>query len=183
MQPGAFLHHEGMKKLVFTTTFFFAALLLHAQPTAVRLYGYRQRVHPGIKKAGDFDTSGNFIKKEPAPVFQYLIFLITTSKAPIQPTQLWLNGEAFAVETKIMEHPPMRQGNSDAPAPTFKPLFAQPAGTIYKLTPVPLTAGNSTPKGRKLAHENAVVVLYEKEGRLQYGVLKKLIDIESALLQ
>lgn len=183
MQTRYFRHHAFMKRILFTATVFVVAFSGHAQSTSDKLYGFRQQVSPGITKAADIDESGRVTKRKTATSVQHAIFFTTASKTRIYPVQVWLNGEAFSVKAETLEHPPVTYSNSDAVITKPKLLFPQSAGTIYRLTPMPLLADKSNGKGKALAQANAVVLLYKKSGKMQYGVLKKFTDLEPASLQ
>jgi hypothetical protein len=183
MQIAFFIHPVSMKMAIITAVLFFTAVWLYAQPAPDTLYAYRQRVSPGTQKIGDLDENGKLIKKEAKPVFHYAIYLISSSKTPVYPVQLWINGEAAAVEVKTLASPPIMYTNVDAPTAVPKPLFAPPNGTIFQLTPTPLTTDKDKGEAKTLAKNNAVVLLYKKEGKLQYGVLRKFTDLPAVSLQ
>jgi hypothetical protein len=180
MRISFFMRPVSMKTMIVTALLFFMVMWLHAQPETDTLFAYRQRVTPGTQKIGDMDENGKLIKKEAKPVFHYTICFIAPSKTPIYPVQLWVNGKAAAVEATTLENPPTVYTNVDAP----RPLFAQPVGTIYKLTPAPLAVDKDIAgTGKTLAVNNAVVLLYKKDGKLQYEVLKKFTDQPAVSLQ
>lgn len=183
MQRRCLFHHGGMKKFYLAFLFSFAVFMIHAQPAKDKIYGFQQRVSPGAKAAGDIDENGRLIKKKSREVFHYTIYLTTVSKARIYPVQMWINGEAFSVKSKAVAQLPAVQTNIDAPAAKVKPLIPETAGEIIKLTPMPLTVDKGSVKAKALARQNAVLVLYKKEGKLHYGVLKKFTGLAPLSLQ
>jgi hypothetical protein len=170
-------------KALFFISFLFATVWLHAQPSQEKLYGFQQRVTGGMKKAGDFDENGHFTKKETPDVFQYLIYLTSTSKATIHPVQLWVNGKAFSVNTTVVEQTPVIKTNPNLPQSPGTILVPKTAGTVLQLMPEPLIAGKTTTAANARSTKNAVVLLYTKGGKQQYAVLKKFSELPTVSLQ
>ncbi len=183
MRIATFLHPGCMKHAILTLLFFTGALLLKAQTSKDTLYGFQQHISSGTKKVGDIDENGNLIKQKTPEVSHYSIYLATASKTRIYPIQMWINGEAFSVKIETIEQPPVEYSNINAPAAKVKPLFPEPTGTIYKLTPTPLVANKGEDKGNALAQENAVVLYYTKSGKKYYEILKKFTKLEPVSLQ
>ena len=183
MQFASFLHPACMKRAFFSILFVAPVLLMQAQPAQDILYGFQQHISPGIKKAGDIDENGHFTKQKSTPLSHYTIYLAAASKTRIYPIQLWINGEAFSVEMEVLAHPPAAPSNINAPGHQAKPLFPETTGTIYRLNPIPLIADKSNRKAKDLALANAAVLYYKKEGKMQYGVLKKFTELEPVSLQ
>jgi hypothetical protein len=185
MQILLFMRPTSMCKRILTAVLFLITIGLYAQAqsTTSTLYAYRQRVNPGTQKIGEVDENGRVTKKEMVPVFHYTVYFTTATKSRIYPMVLWINGEAATVETETLVNPPSLPSNVMAPAALAKPLFPKPAGFIYKLIPRQPATGKRTSTGKMLAKENAVVLLYNKDGKLQYGVLKKFTDLTPVSLQ
>ena len=186
MQFASFLHPACMKRAFFSMLFVVTVQLMlaqKAQPAQDILYGFQQHISPGIKKAGDIDENGNFTKQKSTPLSHYTIYLAAASKTRIYPIQLWINGEAFSVEMEVLAHPPAAPSNINAPGHRVQRLFPETAGTIYRLNPIPLIADKSNRKAKDLALANAAVLYYIKEGKTQYGVLKKFTELEPVSLQ
>jgi hypothetical protein len=182
MQSGEIRHRAFMKRLFFTTVLLVAISYLQAQ-TADQLYGFRQGVTPGTKKVAEIEQGGLVTKSETAPIFQYRIYFTTIFKARIYLVQLWLNGEAFAVNSLVVPDTQLLQEAEKQYGEKPKPIIYKAGTTIYKLTPIPLAVDKSTGKGKALAQANAVVLLYKKGGKLHYGVLKKFTEQKPVALQ
>jgi hypothetical protein len=171
-----------MKKVLFTASLLFFAILLHAQAGKDTLYAFQQRIIAGAKAAGDIDENGKLLKKEASPAYQYTLYLVTTSKAPFQPIQIWINGVAFSAEATPVQTP-VTETNPNLSGSTGTVLIPQTAATVYKLTPTPLAADKSSRKLRAKAKENAVVVCYKTGKKARYVVLKKFTDLGALSLQ
>ena len=171
-----------MRKLSFTALLLFVAFLLHAQAAKDTLYGFQQRIIPGAKAAGDIDETGKLVKKETAPAYHYSIYLATHVEAPLQPVQLWINGQAFSFTAERVNEMPVRQTNLDASASDTL-LIPETGTTVYQLTPMPLVADKSSRKLRAKAKENTVVVCYKTGKKARYEVLKKFSDLGALSLQ
>jgi len=170
-------------KTLFTTLLFCCVFAGQAQMEKDTLYGFRQRVTPGAKAAGDIDENGNFIKTKSPELFNYAIYLVTASNATIYPIQMWMNGEVFSVKADRVLKMPEALMNAEAAVSETKPLLPEKPRMVLKLTPLPLTADKNTGRAKALATANAVVVLYKSGGKLRYGVLKKFTDRAHASLQ
>lgn len=182
MQYAPFLRPANMKQLLLALLLP-GTLFVQAQTGKDTLYAFRQRISPGIKKAGDIDENGKLIKKTSPDAIRYTIYLSSPSKVRIYPILLWINEEGYTAEADTILHPPELPNNILAPAAKTRYLFPETTGILYRLTPKQLVYNKNAGKGRSLAARNAVVLYYKKAGTMHYEVLKKLTDIEAAALQ
>jgi hypothetical protein len=172
-----------MKRTFFSTVLLLTGFLLHAQREKDTLYGFQHRIIPGARAAGDIDETGKLVKKETTPSYHYSIYLATTADTPLQPVQLWINGQAFSFNAERVNDIPVRQSNLIAPANADTVLIPKTGATVYQLTPMPLAADKSSRKMRTKAKENAVVVCYKNGTKWRYAVLKKFTDLGALSLQ
>lgn len=171
------------KRNFYILVFMLMISVAQAQSDTATVYAFRQRTTGGMQKQGDIDESGKIIKRTPKQVFKHTIYLASASKARIYPVQIWINGKAFSVKSEPVKNNPVVPANMDAPVTKLKTLLPTTAGTVLKLTPLPLAADKSGAHAKALAVDNDVVVLYKLSGKLRYGVWKKFVELDPVALQ
>jgi hypothetical protein len=127
------------------------------------------------------DENGNPIRKA-AKQKNYFIYLSVKQKHSITPQQVFIQGEAFSVETTIMEKTPVRHVNNNIPgSPEQTTLVPTTNKKVIELKVADPLQVERTSKLQKLTRENDVVVSYTWNNKKYFAVLKKLKKLDPVL--
>jgi hypothetical protein len=145
---------------------------------SARLYGYKQYVSggkgPEVKEGSTTKVSGGAGKN---------YFLYTVSSSRIYPSEIWIEGVRYGVNSKSITKTPVEiseSGNIGAPA---KQLVPATKDKVVQLIPNPgSTAKSSGTKAGSLAKTNELVVVYKLNGKFYYNTLETLSDLDSAAM-
>lgn len=169
------LHHKNMKQFYFLATLLALAFFSHAQVQgASRFYGYKQEVLGGAVRV---DENGNQISSKPR--YNYFIYLASTTK--VSPTEIWINGKAFAVNSAVLSTPVIyKNPTTDSKA---KQLVPKTARRVLQITPLEQVSNSPNAKGKKLSAKNELVIIYKANGKFYYKALARLTMLEPVAMQ
>jgi hypothetical protein len=141
-----------------------------------RLYAYRQPVAPGTP-GGTVDMEGNEVGTGQSARQNNWIYITSTTR--IYPSELWINGQPYAVRIQRIAKTPVPNPSPEAQ----KPLVPKTSQLVWLLTPVPAVEGKQQPRSRGLAAANEVVVVYKSGGKFHYAAAKTFTDLSAAAMQ
>ena len=150
---------------------------IHSQP-AIKVFGFEQESSPGTVAANVKDENGNPIKKA-AMRKKYFIYLSLKPKYSITPQQVFINGEAFSIETTVVETTPVEHANNNIPGHTnMITLVPKTTDKVIGLKIVDSLQATKIPAVQKLANKNDVVIAYTWKKKKYFVALKKLKKLD-----
>jgi hypothetical protein len=172
-----------MKKL-WSLPLMFIALISFAQTKGTaKIYGYKQPVSQGAFPSKGIDEQGKEVGSEPEQRFNYFLFL--SSATTLYPSEIWVNGQLFAVTARSVKSTPVRQTNANAEtADSSRILVPKTSKKVWQLDLRPANSSiKASEKGKALAKTNELVVVYKMGGKFYYSNLPKLELLESVAMQ
>jgi hypothetical protein len=159
-------------KYLFIILSFFVLQQAVAQP-AIKLYGYSQKVTPGIVPAREATDENEQPVRKPVKRIAYFIYLASKNLSLIQPQKIWIGKNCFSViRTSAVKTPVF----SDDPAhkllvgrTTLKVGQLQLGDTLH-LKELPSAV-------RNLQKQSVLILSYKYNGRTYYTSLKKLVEL------
>jgi hypothetical protein len=169
-----------MKKYLLFFSLIIIGSGIHSQPS-VKVFGFEQESSPGTVAANVKDENGNPIRKA-ATQKHYFIYLTVKQKHRLIPRQVFISGEAFSVETSMIEQTPIRHVNNNIPGgPEQTTLVPKTNNKVIELKIADPLQVERTSKLQKLIRKNDVVVSYTWKNKGYFAVLKKLKKLDPDL--
>jgi len=167
-------HQIHMKQVYFLAALIFFSISSVAQVEgASKLYGYKQEVMPGTIRV---DENGRQVR--PKPRYNYFIYLASSTK--VSPTEIWIDGKAYSVNTLAVEKTPVEYESTGSQ----KPVVLVPKTTRRVLQLSPLTEiSQAGTKGKTLSAKNELVIIYKGGGKTYYKTLPKFTMLEMLAMQ
>lgn len=144
-----------------------------------KIYGYKQSVVSGMRK-NVINENGQELNNAPKAKYNYWFYIVSPSI--VYPSELWINGQAYSAKTEIVfETPVEKQGGiADSSKLVLVPKTTQ---RVLMLTPAPAIEKKQSEKGKSLASNNELVVVYKQAGKFHYNTIKKLTQLETVAMQ
>jgi hypothetical protein len=154
---------------------------LKATAQNVKLYGYVQKVTPGISATVELDENGNRVKRSGASMENYFMYLAGPANSRVYLVEGWIKGERVGLKGTTVKTPVQITASSE----TGKVVEVVPKSTamVWQLTGTTAPAGKTFEKAKRLAQTNEMVVVYRLNGQFRYATLKNLTPLETAHLQ
>lgn len=147
-----------------------------------RIYGYKEPVSRGASPQQTIDENGNKISTTGYQAFNYFIYLVSPSR--VYPSEMWLNGQPYAVNLETISQTPVERKNFNNPGEVnTTELVPATDQKVIRLKPVPAIDDKLSTKGRSLSEDHELVVMYKLNGKFYFGTLKNLTILEPAALQ
>lgn len=144
-----------------------------------KLYGFKEPVLPGVNP-NIIQEDGNTVQEEKEQGMNYFIYL--QSAARVYPSELWIMGTPYSVAVHTVKTPVERQ-QFTVPGKGKFVLVPATADKVVQLSPAPAIETKLSNKGKSLAAENALVVVYKQGGKFYYSSLKELQQLTPVALQ
>jgi hypothetical protein len=172
-----------MKKLILSLFIAISFAACKAQSKgSVTVYGFKQAVLPGMIPGDIISEDGKRIEHPFKPKFNFFIY--TASNGAIQPTEIWLNGQAYSVQSEQVAATPIEYTNpTNMPQPKKTVLVPQTTKKVFKWTLAPSVENSKNEKAKSIASANELVVVYKQNGRTYYSAVKSLKEIEPVAMQ
>ena len=169
-----------MKKYLLFFVLIIIGVGIHSQPS-VKVFGFEQENFPGTVAANVKDENGKPAKKA-ATQKHYFIYLTVKQKHRLIPHQVFISGEAFSVESKVMEKTPIQHVNNNMPGRIEQTtLVPETNNKVIELKITDPVQVEKTPTLKKLIRKNDVVVSYTWKDKKYFAVLKKLKKLDPVL--
>ncbi len=169
-----------MKKYLLFFSLIIIGTGIHSQPS-VKVFGFEQENSPGTVAANVKDENGKPTKKA-ATQKRYFIYLTVKQKHRLIPSQVFINGEAFSVESNMMEKTPIQHVNNNIPGRIEQTtLVPKTNNKVIELKITDPVQVEKTSTVRKLIRKNDVVVSYTWKDKRYFAVLKKLKRLDPVL--
>lgn len=149
----------------------------------VKLYGYAQSVTQGM--AGkQLDENGKVVKKTPAKLRNYFMYLSSASKNRMYPVEIWIKGERLGVKAEAVSTTPVTTVVDDGSmnAKTIV-LVPQTTSKVWLLTGTKGPLLKEFPKAKTLAETNELVLVYRLNGKFGYATLKEFQQLSDGAMQ
>ena len=147
-----------------------------------KIYGYKEPVSRGASPQETIDENGNKISTTGSQAFNYFIYLVSPGR--VYPSEMWLNGQPYAVSVETISETPVERKNFNNPGDlSTTELVPATDQKVIRLKPVPAIDDKLSTKGRRLSEDNELVVMYKLNGKFYFGTLKNLAILEAAALQ
>jgi len=170
-------HLKSMKHFYFLLTTTLLSVLSFAQTEgASKIYGYKQRIIPGMVRA---DDNGREIPRKP----QYNYFIYLASSCKVTPLEIWINEEAYSPVINNVSTTPVEYTNPASGDNKSKILVPKTSRNVLQLSPSPNKIQKPTQKGKSLSAKNELVIIYKRNGKLYYKALSKLNELGSLNMQ
>jgi hypothetical protein len=172
-----------MKHLfLFILTIGFTIISIAQTKGSAKLYGFKEPVTSGVAPSNIEDGNGKEIKNEAKSTFNYFIYLQTISR--VYPSEMWINGVPYSVKVETIKSTPVKRDNSNNPSQTTSTILVpKTTHKVVMLTPAPAINDKLSKKGRSLSKDNELVVVYKQAGKFYYSNLKKMKELEAAIMQ
>ena len=154
----------------------FSVLSFAQTEGASKIYGYKQRVLPGIVRV---DENGKEQRRQPQ--YNYFIYLASTTK--VVPVEIWVNGEAYSVLVTSRSSTPVNYIHPNSGDTTPKILVPKTTRKVLQLGPSSSKIQKPTTKGKTLSSKNELVVIYKGNGKMYYKTISKLDELEPLSMQ
>ena len=168
-----------MKSLFFLL--FTLSLTAHLQAQEVKLYGYVQKVTPGVSAAVELDENGARKKLSGKVMENYLMYLAGPSRSRVYLVEGWIKGEKVGLKGTPVKSPVKVTAFSETGEAVD--VVPKTAATVWQLTGTTAFAGKTFEKAKGLAQTNDLVVVYKLNGRFRYATLKSFTPLETVHLQ
>ena len=182
MQFHLSMHQVNMRYTIALLAFLAIAGFAQAQ-SSVKLYGYVQSVTPGM--AGkQLDENGKAVKKSPAKLYNYFMYLSSASKNRMYPVEIWIKGERLGVRAEAVSTTPVTTVVDDG-SMKAKTIVLVPETTakVWLLTGTREPLLKEFPKAKTLANTNELVLIYKLNGKFGYATLKAFQQLSAAAMQ
>jgi hypothetical protein len=171
-----------MKKYLLFLSLIVIASQIHSQPS-IKVFGFEQESTPGTVAANVKDENGKPIKKV-ATQKNYLIYLSLAPNHAVNAQHVFINGEAFPVESSTTETTPVQHVDNNIPdKPEYSTLVPRTSNKVIRLIITNPTQVEKTASIQKLTTKNDVVVSYTWKEKKYFAVLKKLKKLDPVLNQ
>lgn len=169
-----------MKKYLLFFSLIIIGSAVHSQPS-IKVFGFEQEISPGTVAANVKDENGKPIKRVAAQK-NYFIYLSFNQKYRITPHRVFLNGEAFPVESSAIETTPVQHVNNNIPnKPEQITLVPKTTNKVIKLKIARPIQVEKTLTLQKLTKKNDLVVSYTWKKKNYFAVLKELKKLDPVL--
>ena len=148
----------------------FSALCFAQTEGASKVYGYKQRVMPGMARV---DKSGREIP--PRTNYNYFIYLASTTR--VTPVEIWVHGEAYSPLVSKIPSTPVEYTNPTSGDNVPQILVPKMKRNVLQLSPSPDKIERATAKGKALSAKNELVIIYKGNGKLYYKTVSKLKEL------
>ncbi len=167
-----------MKKNLLFFIAFILSLNLFSQPV-IKVFAFEQESLPGTIPAGVRDENGNPVKKA-ATKKNYFIFLSFKKTYNITPSQIFIRGKTFTIQTTEIRTTPIEHTNYNIPnKPEKTILVPQTNNKVFELKiNEATTQGKKTVSVQKLTDKNEIVIVYLWKSKKYFATLKKLKKLE-----
>jgi hypothetical protein len=168
-----------MKRILLFTLFSFAAtVVIKAQSKGnIKVYAYRQSVLSGKTPEVILNEDGTTETRKTAAE-NYWIY--TSSSSRIYPTEIWIKGKQYRIHTEPITRLPVTYTTQDGKE---KILVPKSNNKILRIVPKEGTPEKKLNKGRTLAVDNEVVILYSLHGKYYYEAIKKFTSLPAQAMQ
>lgn len=143
-----------------------------------KLYGFKEEVIGGVNSS-HLEENGEQVNRNSTGL-NYYIYLQAGTR--VYPSEMWINGHPFGVSFQSVTTPVERQ-EFNAPDSGKTVLVPKTNEKVMQLVPVAAVESKLTEKGKSLAANNELVVIYKQEGRFYYSVLDQLKPLVPVALQ
>ena len=166
-----------MKQFYFLPVAILFSVFAFAQTEgASKIYGYKQKVMPGMVRA---DDNGREIPRKPQ--YNYFIYLASTGK--VTPVEIWINGEVYPVSVTHVLNTPVEYANPTSGDNKAKILVPKTTRKVIQLGPSFNKIAEPILKGKTLSAKNELVVIYKSGSKFYYKTLSKLNELEPLGMQ
>jgi hypothetical protein len=183
MQFNLSMHQVNMRYTIILLIAFLGIASFAQAQSGVKLYGYVQSVTQGV--AGkQLDENGKVVKKTPAKLHNYFMYLTSTSKNRMYPVEIWIKGERLGVKAEAVSTTPVTTVVDDG-SMNAKTIVLVPETTskVWLLTGTREPLLKKFPKAKTLAEKNELVVVYRLNGKFGYATLKEFQQLSSGAMQ
>ena len=131
-----------------------------SQPV-IKIFAYKQENSPGMVRAGVKDENGNPVKKAAAQM-NYFIFLSSGRTTKITPTQIFIRGKSFSIDSLLEKDTPVEYTDNSIPKKEKKiVLVPRTNNKVVEVKIVPSKKNFSmTSYLKKLTKTNDLVIGY-----------------------
>ncbi len=157
------------------------AACLSASAQNVKLYGYVQKVTPGVSATVELDENGARRKVAGKAMESYFMYLAGPSASRVYLVEGWIRGERVGLKGNTVKTPVTVTASPETGEPVE--LVPKSTATVWQLSGTTATSGKSFEKAKGLARTNELVVVYRLNGRFGYATLKSFTPLETAHMQ
>ncbi len=145
----------------------------------VKLYGYRQKVVPGITAARELNENGTSHNVAAETLQDYFLYLSAPAKSGVYVVEGRLDGQRVGLISKAVSSPVVLPPS----LPTGESVEAVPKlpGIVLQITTTTAsTATKASARAETLAVANEMVVVYKLNGKVGYATLWKLKELPAS---
>jgi hypothetical protein len=171
-----------MKKIISLALLIFAINFIAQAQTKgnAKIYGYVQSVSGG---ASPNRSEPPELQNNKGAGNNYYIYLALGTASRIYPSEIWIKGDLYGVQTKPIKKTPVVM-ESEVFAPTEERILVpKTTQKVTQLIPVASNGEKTSAKRESLAKSNDVVVVYKLAGKFYYATLKSLTSLQNAAMQ
>ena len=168
-------HPFYMKKLILLTALVFGtSYFLFAQTKGtIKVYAFKQSILTGRAPGGIISEDGNTVETKKKVSENYRIY--TSSPLRIYPTEVWIKGTQYRVSSQMVSTPVVINPK--------RILVPQTKNKVLLLTPKEGTPEKEFKKGKVLAKENEVVIIYSLKEKFYYVTVKQFTALPAEAFQ
>ncbi len=167
-----------------TILIFFGLALLVTTVTAqtkgsAKLYGFKQSVAGG--KAPEI-SSGPGARASSGGGKNYFLYALSSSR--IYPSEMWIEGNHYGVDLKIISTTPVEYIDDLSTGSPKKVMVPKTAQKVIQLITARAVQGKTeSAKAKSLSATNEMVIVYKQGSKFYYATRKMLSELDGAAMQ